>query len=272
MLSNPESENLTFSTPDLHQVTQELDSVLVFMAEKRLTSSDLQQATQQLESVKLVEELEEKSVPIGISRLGNLQTLICQQLMGFGLPSEIWEMSELRHLRCNELEEIPCDFGDITTLQEIYIWECGASVVASALQIQKVQQEEYDNYDLKVSFLTTLCALPNLEVLKIRDCAEEEEWEMTEGDEFRSLQFLRLCSSKIVRWRANETNLPKLWELYVIRCNELEEIPCDIGDIPTLQTILLRECGSSVLASAQEIQKVQQEEYGNYDLKVLIRD
>ncbi|XP_042033015.1 putative late blight resistance protein homolog R1B-19 [Salvia splendens] len=69
MLSNPESENLTFSTPDLHQVTQELDSVLVFMAEKRLTSSDLQQATQQLESVKLVEELEEKSASSSRSKI-----------------------------------------------------------------------------------------------------------------------------------------------------------------------------------------------------------
>ncbi|XP_047972203.1 putative late blight resistance protein homolog R1A-10 [Salvia hispanica] len=60
MLSHPESESLTFSTPDLHQVTQELDSVLVLMAEKRMTSSNLQQATQQLESMKLM-EVEEKS-------------------------------------------------------------------------------------------------------------------------------------------------------------------------------------------------------------------
>ena len=94
---------------------------------------------------------------------------------------------------------------------------------------------------LSRSFLTTLCGLPNLEVLNInsgvfeRDGeAEEEEWEAVEGDKIRSLQFLGLYSSNIVRWRANGTNFPKLRELYVNRCNELEEIPSDIGDIPTL--------------------------------------
>ena len=62
------------------------------------------------------------------------------------------------------------------------------------------------------TFLTTLCGLLNLEVLKIGDCvfetdreAEEEEWEAEEGDEFGSLQFLHLESLNIVRWRANET-------------------------------------------------------------------
>ncbi|KAL1531585.1 putative late blight resistance protein R1A-10 [Salvia divinorum] len=57
MLSSPESESLTFPTPDLQQVTRELDSAAVFMSEKTMASSDL---TQQIESVKLV-EVEEKS-------------------------------------------------------------------------------------------------------------------------------------------------------------------------------------------------------------------
>ncbi|KAL1531583.1 putative late blight resistance protein R1A-10 [Salvia divinorum] len=56
MLSNPDSESLAFSTPDLQQVTRELDSAAVFMEEKTMTSRDLQQ----LESTKLVES-EEKS-------------------------------------------------------------------------------------------------------------------------------------------------------------------------------------------------------------------
>ena len=78
------------------------------------------------------------------------------------------------------------------------------------------------------SFLATLCGLPNLEVLSICQCvferngeADEEEWEMTEGDEFRSLQCLCLDSLNIARWRANKTNFPKLLELHVKECNEL---------------------------------------------------
>ncbi|KAG6382696.1 hypothetical protein SASPL_157596 [Salvia splendens] len=437
MLSNPESESLTFSTPDLHQVTQELDSVLVFMAEKRVTSSDLQQ----LESMKLV-EVEEKSVsssryktglvgvdtdllqlkdrltnterkdsmrrvsvhsfseieevcaspqlmslarsfictgkkiaspvfsmlrlvrvldvmgieykefpeeilqlinlrylafsctsglPIGISRLWNLQTLICKQVMMLSLPSEIWEMSELRHLRSETISKIGNGYKIRfvhTKLQTIFLVWITPSLIRSGFfeiipniiwlgiyyihspdievdlsHLHKLEnlrcQSELDKvgscfliklrfpYSIRKltivdcvlfrRFLTTLCALPNLEVLYICRCvferdaqAEEEEWEVTEGDEFRSLQHLNLQLLNIVRWRAKETNFPKLRELHVVKCNELEEIPCDIGDIPTLQEIYIHECGTSVMASALQIQKVQQEEYDNYDLKVLI--
>ncbi|KAG6431401.1 hypothetical protein SASPL_109480 [Salvia splendens] len=128
------------------------------------------------------------------------------------------------------------------------------------------------------SLFTTLCTLPNLEVLRIMKCAferegekveeEEEEWEATEGGEFRSLLFLQLESLNLVHWKADETNFPKLQRLFVARCYKLEEIPSAIGDIPTLQRIYICECGASILASAQQILKVQQEEYDNFDLEL----
>ncbi|KAG6391860.1 hypothetical protein SASPL_149621 [Salvia splendens] len=393
MLSNPDSESLTFSTPNLQQVTQELDSAMVFLHD---LTPDLQQATQQLESMKLVEELEEKKVcaspqlmslarsfictgkkiastvfsmlrlvrvldvmgieykefpeeilqlinlrylafsctsglPIGISRLWYLQTLICKQVMMLSLPSEIWEMSELRHLRSETISKIGNGYKIRfvhTKLQTIFLVWITPSLIRSGFfeiipniiwlgiyyihspdievdlsHLHKLEnlrcQSELDKvgscfliklrfpYSIRKltivdcvlfrRFLTTLCALPNLEVLYICRCvferdaqAEEEEWEVTEGDEFRSLQHLNLQLLNIVRWRAKETNFPKLRELHVVKCNELEEIPCDIGDIPTLQEIYIHECGTSVIASALQIQKVQQEEYDNYDLKVLI--
>ncbi|XP_047948746.1 putative late blight resistance protein homolog R1A-10 [Salvia hispanica] len=129
------------------------------------------------------------------------------------------------------------------------------------------------------SLLTTLCTLPNLEVLKIVECVfqregegeAEEEWEATEGGEFRSLLFLQLESLNLVHWKANETNFPKLRTLFVVGCYKLEEIPNAMGDIPTLQQIHIRECGASIVASAQQILKVQQEEYDNFDLKLYIR-
>ncbi|XP_047953901.1 prohibitin-3, mitochondrial-like [Salvia hispanica] len=81
--------------------------------------------------------------------------------------------------------------------------------------------------------------------------------------------FLLKCKSYM--WRfiepelrfLTETNFPKLRVLHVSRCSELEEIPCDIGDIPTLQTISVRECRASVVSSAQQIQKVQQDDFSN---------
>ena len=98
----------------------------------------------------------------------------------------------------------------------------------------------------------------------------EEKWEATEGNEFHSLKFLHLDCLNLVRWKADETNFPRLQVLVVSNCYKLEEITCDIGDIPTLQKIYVVQCGASVMASAKQIQKVQQEEYDNYDLKVVI--
>ncbi|XP_042045696.1 putative late blight resistance protein homolog R1B-16 [Salvia splendens] len=267
-------------------------------------------------------------LPIGISRLWNLQTLICRQGMMLSLPFEIWEMSELRRLRLVMLIEIGEEYRFKYVHKKLYkiyfvritpsmirngFFETIPNIISLGIHFEDIEVDLSHLHKLEIlrchtnlnkdaccflhklrfpcnirklvlnecavaqSFLTTLCALPNLEVLKIRSCmferdreAEEEEWEMAEGDEFRSLQFLRLSSLNIERWKANETNYPNLQVLYVIDCKELEEIPCDIGDIPTLQTILVYKCGSSVVASAQDIHKVQQEEYGNYDLKVLI--
>ncbi|XP_057771685.1 putative late blight resistance protein homolog R1A-10 [Salvia miltiorrhiza] len=129
---------------------------------------------------------------------------------------------------------------------------------------------------------TALCALPNLEVLKIEGCnfksneTEEEEeaneeWEIAEGDEFSSLHFLQLqeCYS-LVRWRANETNFPRLQHLIIGGCRELEEIPAGIGEIPTLQLIEMVFCSDSAEASAKQIQEEQQSEYDNYQLQVRI--
>ncbi|XP_057780730.1 putative late blight resistance protein homolog R1A-10 [Salvia miltiorrhiza] len=132
---------------------------------------------------------------------------------------------------------------------------------------------------------TALCALPNLEVLKIEYCTfksneteeeveEEEEaneeWEIAEGDEFNSLQFLLLVGLKLVRWRADETNFPRLRHLFIRGCRKLEEIPARIGEIPTLQLIHLERCSGSAVASARQIQDEQQSEYENYQLQLRI--
>ncbi|KAL1531582.1 putative late blight resistance protein R1B-16 [Salvia divinorum] len=272
-------------------------------------------------------------IPIGISRLWNLQTLICRGQTMFDFPSEIWEMSELRHLRLDTLIEVGKGYEIRFVhkkLQTIYFVWITPSLIRSGFfeiipNVIRLGIYYEDSPDIEVdlshlhklenlrcqselnkdgsrflnklrfpcsirklvivdcvvsrSFLTTLCTLPNLEVFLIGNCvferdgeAEVDEWETTEGDEFRSLQFLSLHCLDIVHWRANETNFPVLRELYVIGCSKLDEIPCDIGDIPTLEAICIRGCGASVVASVKQIQKVQQEEYDNCDLKVLIED
>ncbi|XP_042039555.1 putative late blight resistance protein homolog R1B-16 [Salvia splendens] len=269
-------------------------------------------------------------LPIGISRLWYLQTLISAQYVP-SVPSELWEISELRHLKLitklkikettfvhKKLQTLSCVwvipslirsgfFQTIPNIRKLGIYyEDSPEIEIDLSHLHKLEklkcQSALDNDGSRVlhklrfpcyigkltlvgcvvfrTLLTTLCALPNLGVLKIEACVfeseveeeEEEEWEATEGDEFRSLQYLCLKDLNLVRWKAVETNFPRLRNLIVKGCYKLEYIPSNIGDIPTLQEISIYRCGASVVASAQQIQKVQQEEYDNYDLRVVITD
>ncbi|KAG6431402.1 hypothetical protein SASPL_109481 [Salvia splendens] len=115
--------------------------------------------------------------PVGISRLWNLQTLVCGEEISY-LPPEIWEQSELRYLR----------LFSILKMDEEYMIRC----------VHK-----------KLHTITFV-------------------W------------FLNL-----VRWKADESNFPKLEHLILCNCHELEEIPSAIGDIASLQEIEIHECGAS---------------------------
>ncbi|XP_047951645.1 putative late blight resistance protein homolog R1B-8 [Salvia hispanica] len=268
-------------------------------------------------------------LPDGISRLHNLQTLICPHNMPY-VTSELWRISELRHIRLVmtifEIQEIQFDLKKLQTLFHAWVTpklissgffkripniirlgiycEDSPNIEVDLSHLRKLEKlscQSNLNHDgsrflrnLRLPFhlrklsllecvvfeilLSTLCALPYLEVLKISECVfesvgeaeAEEEWEATEGNEFCSLKYLHLHCLNLVRWKADETNFPRLQILVLTKCHKLEEIPSAIGDIPTLQKIYIAECGTSVAASAQQIQKVQQEEYDNYDLQVFI--
>ncbi|KAH6831965.1 hypothetical protein C2S53_019827 [Perilla frutescens var. hirtella] len=266
-------------------------------------------------------------IPTGISRLRYLQTLIARVEWG-DVPSEIWEMPELRHLKFDAqmymeegyviefvrkklqtisywvritgplirrgffksipniknlglyFHELPSitEVVDLTHLHKLQTLRC---TCISRLEEDVLQKLRFPSSLRKLTlykcvifgrFMRTLCALPNLEVLKIVECAfdEDEEWEAAEGDEFGSLQYLELQDLKLVRWRADETNFPRLRELRIGFCYSLEEIPSGIGEIPTLQLIHLYKCSPSAVASAKQIQEQQQSEFDNYDLKVQI--
>ncbi|KAH6778809.1 hypothetical protein C2S52_010046 [Perilla frutescens var. hirtella] len=275
-------------------------------------------------------------IPKGISTLCYLQTLIAQVDFGTFVPSEIWEMSELRHLklvrniicikegnymikfvrkklqrlsnyvwvtgplliRSGFFESIPnikklglyfpelpstTEIVDLTHLHKLQTLRCFSLLInedaGCRFLLQKLRfpsslgKLELYNCVIFGRFMTSLCALPNLEVLKIWSCVfdEGEEWEAAEGDEFVSLQFLQFEELKLVRWRADETNFPRLRHLAISDCPSLEEIPSGIGEIPTLQLIVLYgSCNPSVVASAKQIQELQQSEFDNYDLKLQI--
>ncbi|KAG6428313.1 hypothetical protein SASPL_112564 [Salvia splendens] len=351
--------SLAFPTSDLQQVTKDLDLAMeqvlklketrnTMLSGASFSHGEVQQAAQQLESINLAEVVEKKMpalsssknnlvgvdadlyqlLPDGISRLHNLQTLICPHFMPY-VPSALWDIYELIHVRFAwtlfKIRKIKFDLKKPQTLFTVWVtpnlissgffeairniiklgihYEDSPNIEVDLSHLHKLEilhcQSKLDKdgicflHKLKFpsnlrklnlascvvfrSLFTTLCTLPNLEVLRILKCVferegeAEEEWEATEVDEFCSLLFLQLESLNLVHWKADATNFPKLRELFVFGCYKLEEIPNAMGDIPALQRIHIYECGTSIVASAQKILKVQQEEYGNYDLKLYIR-
>ncbi|CAA2969316.1 late blight resistance homolog R1A-3 isoform X1 [Olea europaea subsp. europaea] len=115
--------------------------------------------------------------------------------------------------------------------------------------------------------MTIVGSMANLEVLKLRYKAfDGPEWKPTEG-EFRKLKCLLLLRIDLVQWRADDTHFPVLERLYIRECYKLEEIPCSIGDIPTLQIIDLDDNSPSAVTSAKIILE-EQKNWGNDSLQV----
>lgn len=117
--------------------------------------------------------------------------------------------------------------------------------------------------------MVTIGKIPSLEVLKLKDRAfVGRVWETVDGG-FLRLKFLLLENIELEIWRASRYDFPSLKNLVLRLCGGLEEIPCDIGEIPTLQTIELYSCARSTVSSAQRIQQEQQS-IGNDELEVRV--
>lgn len=106
--------------------------------------------------------------------------------------------------------------------------------------------------------IASLCRLPNLEVLKLKNYAfTGQKWEQVE-EGFSSLKLLLIEMSDIKHWSASNDHFPVLEHLVLKSCLHLDSIPHDLGDIPTLQIIELENSSQSAVLSAKEIQEEQQ--------------
>lgn len=117
--------------------------------------------------------------------------------------------------------------------------------------------------------MSILGELPNLEVLKIEDnFFSGPLWE-TSDDGFRSLKFLKLSHLNLQTWISFSSHLPRLEWLVINGCLELEVIPSEMGEIPTLQKIEVYRSSDSAVESARQIQESQRS-FGNDDFMVFI--
>ncbi|MFS8025071.1 hypothetical protein Hanom_Chr16g01470641 [Helianthus anomalus] len=91
----------------------------------------------------------------------------------------------------------------------------------------------------------------------------------TDGQEFRQLKFLKLEALDINQWEASSRSFPSLRQLEITACSSFEEIPLEIGDIPTLELILIKGCRGSVKESVRRIEE-EQHDFRNVNLKIHI--
>ncbi|KAG6413318.1 hypothetical protein SASPL_126027 [Salvia splendens] len=113
-------------------------------------------------------------------------------------------------------------------------------------------------------YMSPIGWLPILKVLKLRCSAfRGAEWKPGDG-EFPRLEYLLLEDMDLVKWAIRKDNqslifyqdsFQNLQHLIIRHCFKLREIPWRIGDIRSLKRMEVVDCGPSVIASAEQIQK-----------------
>ncbi|KAL3630505.1 hypothetical protein CASFOL_023489 [Castilleja foliolosa] len=109
-------------------------------------------------------------------------------------------------------------------------------------------------------------SLPLLEKLRLSFVQSKTgKWEIVEG-QFPSLKYLRLfyCDG-LEHWTTaedSESIFPRLEHILIFGAKVLKNIPCEIGNISTLQRIFMSDCNEAAVKSAKEMVDEQVELQG----------
>lgn len=118
--------------------------------------------------------------------------------------------------------------------------------------------------------MSVIGELPNLQVLKLTSSTSLGQiWETRDG-EFQQLIFLKLEAKYLTQWNVDSCeHFPKLERLVVSYCRNLQEIPREIGEISTLQSIEVEYCPQTVEESARKIEQ-EQRDNGDDEPRVIV--
>ncbi|KAH6788369.1 hypothetical protein C2S51_003375 [Perilla frutescens var. frutescens] len=196
-----------------------------------------------------------------ISLLWNLQTLVFSGPIS--LPSEFWQMSQLRHLKMPEITLAgPPDDDNVVELRicrhiqynltfllklESLVLKCRGTLENMAFP-DSLKKLTLSRCLIPWEDMSVVGLLPNLEVLKLRmSAAEGQTWKPNAG-EFCQLKFLLIEWCQLEIWEADESNFPSLEHLQLVGVT-ME----DFAQIETLRTIDLRYCSKSLFLSANKM-------------------
>ncbi|XP_073121180.1 putative late blight resistance protein homolog R1A-3 [Henckelia pumila] len=113
-------------------------------------------------------------------------------------------------------------------------------------------------------------SLPNLQVLEVIDTpgADASEWTPVEG-QFLRLKYFFSTLDYLVKWEVEKEHFPSLESLILKHALWIDEIPCGVGEMDSLQLIELQNCTESLVNSAKEIEQ-QHHENGNDSFQVRV--
>ncbi|GFZ13003.1 hypothetical protein Acr_23g0013880 [Actinidia rufa] len=171
-------------------------------------------------------------------------------------------------IRKNGLFTFP-DTYFLNHLQELKLW-CsvvgGPSIRLGGVRFPtNLKKLTLAEFTVKWNEMSTLGkSLPNLEVLKLLQFACVGKcWKTSDGD-FPQLKFLKLIAIPIEEWQVSSNHFPRLQRLVLVGCCELQSIPSEIGEVPTLQMIEVRFCNTSVANSCPQNQGRAKAGIGGY--------
>ncbi|KAG8378995.1 hypothetical protein BUALT_Bualt07G0042300 [Buddleja alternifolia] len=214
-----------------------------------------------------------------ITLLWNLQTLIMKipYECSMVLPSEIWEMPQLRHIIIHHQAFLPDPIIEKTyfpilenlqTLSTIVNFRCIKDVLERIPNMKKLRIGYYKDSKGKCLNSMMPSKVPNMVRRNAGKSAGTPEWNPIEG-EFLRLKALLIFHTDLVCWRAENIHFPILERLELHGVKSLKEIPPGIGEIVTLHSIHLHGCRECIINSAKKILDEQQC-IGNEDLQVHI--
>ncbi|XP_042051256.1 putative late blight resistance protein homolog R1B-16 [Salvia splendens] len=198
-------------------------------------------------------------IPSSISQLWNLQTLIIHHDgVCVTAPYEIWEMTQLRHLKLDGVcladpvlkqRERECIvLENLQRLVGVKILRLTKEVCKRIPNIKELAVDyhhpttssKYCLHNLTLfnweELNTRIESLSNLGYLELHS-VKGSKWEQCD-QEFSSLKVLMIsdCDELVYR-NANSSHFPILEALHICGSSKLSQVPSDIGEIPTLRVI-----------------------------------
>ncbi|KAH6769441.1 hypothetical protein C2S51_014777 [Perilla frutescens var. frutescens] len=198
--------------------------------------------------------------------LANLQTLM--NVRNFKCGQEVVKrIPNVKKLMVNVIE-LDDDCSDLSNLEQLHKLE--SFVYDCIVPVNLTFPHSLKKLSLDIAFshhwedmLEKIGSLPLLQKLILwHGCFRTHTWETVEG-QFPSLEVLKLRSCWNLFYLMSESShFPRLERLVFDNLFDLKEIPSGIGEIQTLQSIMLKFCSQSLVISAKRMQEEQEELYG----------